>query len=93
MCLFYFSGIWTNSYEAEQHLSYNPLTTEPVCWSLVGYASGWSTAFFGLPLIAIEPFCVGKGDDHCEFIIQTPEAWGTVAEPYLAAYQQFYQRA
>jgi hypothetical protein len=88
---FYFSGIWTNSYEAEQHLSYNLQATEPICWSLVGYASGWSTAFFGSPLIAIEHFCVGRGDDHCEWIIKTPEEWGAVAEPYLAAYQQFYQ--
>lgn len=89
---FYFSGIWSNSYEAEQHLSYNPLSAEPVCWSLAGYASGWSTAFFGAPLIAIEPFCIGKGDAHCSWIIQSPEAWGAVAAPYLAAYQQYYQR-
>lgn len=90
---FYFSGIWTNSYEAEQYLSYNPLATEPVCWSLVGYASGWATAFFGSPLIAIEPSCVGKGDNHCAWIVQAPEKWGAVAKPYLAAYQQFYQPA
>ncbi len=88
---FYFSGIWTNSYEAEQYLSYNPLAAEPVCWSLVGYASGWATAFFGSPLIAIEPLCVGRGDEHCEWIVQPPEKWGAVAEPYLAAYQQFFQ--
>ncbi len=90
---FYFSGIWTNSYEAEQYLSYNPLAAEPVCWSLVGYASGWATAFFGSPLIAIEPLCVGRGDNHCEWIVQRPEQWGAVAEPYLAAYRQFYPAA
>jgi hypothetical protein len=28
---FYFSGAWMNSYEAEQHLSFNPLATEPMC--------------------------------------------------------------
>lgn len=89
---FYFSGIWTNSYEAEQYLSYNPFATEPVCWSLVGYASGWATAFFGSPLIAIEPFCVGRGDNHCEWIVQSPEKWGAAAEPYFSTYQQFYQQ-
>jgi hypothetical protein len=67
---FYFSGVWTNSYEAEQHPSFNPPATEPVCWSLVGHASGWCTAFFPSPVIAIEPLCVGKGDSHCEWLIQ-----------------------
>ena len=89
---FYFSGVWTNSYEAEQHLSFNPPDQDPVCWSLMGYASGWCTAFFGQPLIALEPMCCGKGDDHCEWLIQPPAVWGEVAHPYLAVYQQFYHR-
>lgn len=85
---FLFQGTWENSYEAEQHLSYNGPSHEPVCWSLMGYATGWSTAFFGKPLLAIEPVCVGKGDDHCEFLIQSPEKWGATATPYLAAYDE-----
>ena len=89
---FYFSGVWTNSYEAEQHLSFNPPDKVPVCWSLMGYASGWSTAFFDKPLIAIEPVCRGKGDDHCEWLIQPPAVWGEAANPYLAAYQKLFHR-
>jgi hypothetical protein len=86
---FFFTGVWSNSYEAEQHLSYAEVASVPVCWSLMGYASGWSTAFFGSLLIAIEPVCLGKGDDHCEWKIQPPSAWGKEAEPYLRAYQPF----
>lgn len=82
---FFFTGTWTNSYEAQQHLTFNDHADEPVCWSLTGYASGWCTAFFGSPLIAIEPKCVGKGDDHCEWKIQPPEAWGDQAAPYVEA--------
>jgi hypothetical protein len=89
---FYFSGVWSNSYEAEQHLSFNDFSNEPVCWSLMGYASGWSTAFFGKPLIAIEPVCVGKGDDHCEWLIQPPESFGDEAKPYLKSYEKFFKR-
>jgi len=89
---FYFSGVWTNSYEAEQHLSFNPPATEPVCWSLMGHASGWCTAFFGSPVIAIEPLCVGKGDGHCEWLIRPLAAWGDKAQPYRTAYQPFYNR-
>ena len=85
---FFFTGTWTNSYEAQQHLSYNHVENEPVCWSLMGYASGWSTAFFGRMLVAIESECVGMGFDHCEWKIQPPEVWGEIAIPYINAYQQ-----
>ena len=70
---------------AEQYLTFNHPADQPVCWSLMGYASGWSTAFFGSPLIAIEPVCMGKGDDHCEWKIQSPEDWGDEARPYIEA--------
>jgi len=80
---FYFTGIWMNSYEAEQHLAHNPLADQAVCWSITGYASGWSTAFFGSPLVAVEPCCMGKGDSQCEWLIQPPEAHGNSAKPYI----------
>lgn len=85
---FYFTGIWENSYEAEQYLSYNKPAKEPVCWSLMGYASGWSSAFWGSLLIAIEPVCAGKGDDHCEWKIMPPADWGKEGEEYLKIYQE-----
>jgi hypothetical protein len=88
---FYFTGIWTNSYEADQHLSFNKYAKEPVCWSLMGYASGWATAFFGSPLVAIEPVCVGKGDSHCEWKIQSPKAWGDEANIYIESYKDFWR--
>lgn len=86
---FFFTGIWTNSYEAEQHLCFNEKSHEPVCWSLVGYASGWCSAFFGSKLIAIEPTCVGKGDATCGWKIQPPSAWGDEARPYIEALSKF----
>ncbi len=86
---FYFSGVWTNSYEAQQHLSYYPEGSNPVCWSLMGYASGWCTAFFGHKLYAIEPACMGKGDDHCEWLIQPASEWGSDAQMYIDALKDF----
>lgn len=88
---FFMRGSWLNSYEAEQHLSFNHPADQPVCWSLMGYASGWSSAFFGSPVIAIESHCEGMGADHCEFIIQTIPEWGEQAKEYLAAYKQFFE--
>jgi hypothetical protein len=89
---FYFTGIWTNSYEADQHLSYNEAGREPVCWTLMGYASGWCTAFFGKPLLAIEPICIGKGDSRCEWKIQSPKDWGAEAEIYLKCLNEYYDK-
>jgi hypothetical protein len=86
---FFFTGVSANSYEAEQFLCFNAPAAEPVCWSLVGYASGWCTAFFGKRLLALEPRCVGKGDDHCEWKIQPESAWGKEAAPYVEAYKEF----
>lgn len=87
---FYFTGIWQNAFEAEQHLTFNPPATEPICWALMGYSAGWCSAFFGSKLISIEPLCVGKGDDHCEWEIQPPEAWDQEkAKPYIEALKEF----
>jgi hypothetical protein len=90
---FYFTGVWTNSYEAEQYLQFNDLASEPVCWTLMGYASGWCTAFFGKPLLAIEPVCAGKGDKTCEWMIKPIGEWGDEAKPYINALQEFWKEA
>lgn len=82
---FHMTGIWRNSYEAEIHLQQFGKSDEPVCHSLTGYASGWSSAFFGRPLLAIETSCVGKGDERCEFEIRPPASWGPEADPWMKA--------
>jgi hypothetical protein len=88
----FFTGIWTNSYEAEQHLSYHKPGKEPVCWSLMGYASGYATAFLRKPVIGIEPVCRGKGDKHCEWKLMNIEAWGKEADLYKEAYSEFFEK-
>ena len=46
-----------DSYVAEQHVHHYGKSSIPVCWSLVGYASGYASAC--LPLFVVEPhgFC------------------------------------
>ena len=87
---FYFPCVWKNSYEAEQHLCFNKPAKQPVCWTLMGYASGWCSAFLGKPILAIESMCAGKGDAHCEVMIQAEAAFGKEAAPYIAAYKEFH---
>jgi anti-anti-sigma regulatory factor len=81
---FHMIGEWRNSYEAQIHLEQFGRSPVPVCHSLTGYASGWSSAFFGQPLLAIETQCVGAGDDLCVFEIKPRDAWDDRAAPWRA---------
>lgn len=77
---FLFRGLWKGSYEAEVHLQRLGPSPDPVCYSLTGYASGWGTAFFGAPLLAIEHQCVACGAPHCEWELRPVDAWGPEAD-------------
>ncbi|MEZ4385160.1 MAG: XylR N-terminal domain-containing protein [Nannocystaceae bacterium] len=79
------AGEWLNSYEAHTHRELFGGSKIPVCHSLTGYASGWATAFFGKPVICIEPTCVGRGDDMCRFELRDAERWGPEADPWKEA--------
>ncbi|MGA9522150.1 MAG: XylR N-terminal domain-containing protein [Myxococcaceae bacterium] len=80
---FEFKGIWTNSYEADLHISQFGLSSEPVCHTLTGYASGWCSAFMGVnDLVTIETECVGKGDKQCVFLVKSADKWGPEANPW-----------
>jgi len=87
---FYFTGVWSNSYEAQQHLCFSDPAKEPVCWSLAGYASGWCTAFWQAPILGLEPVCMGKGDACCEWELKPAKEWGPEAAPYLEALKDQY---
>ncbi|HQZ84873.1 MAG TPA: ATP-binding protein [Actinomycetota bacterium] len=82
---FLMTGLWRNSFEAENHLEAFGLSATPVCASLTGYASGWSSAFFGRPLLAIETSCLATGDDHCAFEIRPLDSWDGRADPWRTA--------
>jgi PAS domain S-box-containing protein len=81
---FYMQGIWHNSYEAEEHLNRYGPSDHPVCWSLIGYISGYTSAFFGQELVAIETECVGQGSDRCHWEVRPVAEWG--ADPRVASY-------
>ncbi len=74
---------WRNSYEAEQHRVHLGMADAPVCWTLVGYASGYASAVFGREVRCSETYCVGKGDSHCVVMARAvgdgEESAGTLA--------------
>lgn len=58
-------AIWRDSYEAEQHLLHFGEAERPVCWSLLGFASGYLSRAYERPVFCIETQCRGRGDPLC----------------------------
>jgi len=56
---------WDHSWEVEAHLRDFGPQKDPVCWMLLGYASGYTSAFMGRPVLYKEVACVGSGHAHC----------------------------
>lgn len=56
---------WDHSWEVETHVRVFGKQSEPVCWMLVGYASGYVSAFMGQPVIYRETQCSACGHGHC----------------------------
>lgn len=63
-----FHGVfnWRNSWEAEAHVQEYGPQEEPACWMLLGYASGYSSAFFQQPVLFKEKRCSACGHEHCQ---------------------------
>jgi rsbT co-antagonist protein RsbR len=82
---FHMKGTWTNSYEASITLAEVGRGSEPMCHTLTGYASGWTSSFMGRSMLAIETQCVCKGDPTCAFEIKPADEWGPEAERWKEA--------
>jgi DNA-binding NtrC family response regulator len=68
--------IWHDSYEGEQHVHHYGRSPAPVCWSLVGYASGFVSACMGKEIYFREQTCVGQGAGQCSVIGRDADSWG-----------------
>jgi two-component system response regulator HydG len=60
--------VWRNSAEVEAHLEQFGPSAEPVCWTMLGYASGYTTAFMGRPIVYREVRCRGCGARQCRIV-------------------------
>lgn len=79
-------GYWHDSYEAKQYLQHFPFHSEPVCYFLEGYASGYCSTSLGKKVVFKEVECIGKGEPHCHFIGKTLDLWGDEISPELVDY-------
>ncbi|WP_029134946.1 XylR N-terminal domain-containing protein [Sedimenticola selenatireducens] len=73
---YHMSGTWLGSYEAEQHLHLYGPDQESVCWTLAGYASGYSSVVFNTSMICVEHKCEGRGDNCCTWSLMPADECG-----------------
>lgn len=79
---------WHDSYEAEQHVLQFGISTEPVCWTLTGFISGYTSRTLGRELYCIEHKCVGKGDAYCSVEARLIEDWGPEIHDHLPFFRE-----
>ncbi len=66
---------WDHSWEAYAHRQKFGQVDEPACWTLLGYASGYTSAFMGRLILFKETLCAACGADHCQIIGRPIEEW------------------
>ncbi|HEY0846675.1 MAG TPA: sigma 54-interacting transcriptional regulator [Noviherbaspirillum sp.] len=71
---------WDNSWEAEAHVKEFGPQKDPVCWMLLGYASGYTTAFMGKFILFKEVECEACGAPHCRIIGKPVDEWPDAVE-------------
>jgi DNA-binding NtrC family response regulator len=80
-------AIWRDSYEAEQHLLHLGQSTECVCWTLTGFASGYLSKANGRTIYCLEESCRGKGDPVCRMVGRYREDWPLEQQAFLTFYE------
>lgn len=72
-----FHGVfrWNHSWEVETHVRHFGPQDKPVCWMLLGYASGYTSAFMGRPVLYKETACEACGAPSCLIEGRHLEAW------------------
>jgi DNA-binding NtrC family response regulator len=79
---FHEEKLWHDSYIAEQHLDHYGKSSTPVCWSLVGYASGYTSACLGQEIYFQEHECLAQGAARCTVVGKNAESWGDQLEAF-----------
>jgi DNA-binding NtrC family response regulator len=79
--------VWQNSYIAEQHVHHYGKGAVPICWSLVGYASGYASACLGQEIYFRETACIGQGSKACSVVGKDAQSWGDELEGFRLDFQ------
>jgi len=77
--------LWHNSWEDEANIADFGFGEEPACWTEIGYASGYTSAFMGRLVLFKELECRSQGDSRCRIVGQPAEDWND--ERYVAYFR------
>ncbi|MBK7813624.1 MAG: sigma 54-interacting transcriptional regulator [Rhodocyclaceae bacterium] len=77
---FYGEFLWEDSWEGQWHRHYYGIHSEPVCWTQIGYACGYTSAFMGRTILYKEVECTGMGSNNCRIVGKPIEEWPDAAE-------------
>jgi|UPI0005694D2B hypothetical protein len=77
--------LWHDSVEAAE-FRHNRPSPDPVCWTQLGYASGYASEFFDTLIVYKEVECVGQGHSHCRVVGKHADAWGA-SDPEVALFR------
>lgn len=89
---FYGEFLWRESVECEAHIADYGVGSVPVCWMQIGFASGFSTAFMGQPILFREVECRGMGHKACRVIGKPLRDWDDVEDLRFFNAQPFANR-
>lgn len=78
---FYGEFIWENAWEEDVHHPGDPGDDGgPICWSLIGYASGYTSTFMGRFILFKEVECLACGHNACRIVGKPLEEWEDAAD-------------
>lgn len=72
--------VWKSSSEDEEHTRHFGIAAEPRCWMQIGYASGFTTAFMGRPVLYREVECQSMGQPQCRIVGKPVDEWVDAAD-------------
>jgi DNA-binding NtrC family response regulator/predicted hydrocarbon binding protein len=79
--------LWHENAEVKEQLIAEGPTSEPACWILTGYASGFASFCTNKEIYFIEELCMAKGDHVCSALGMDKESWGDRITPHLTFFQ------
>ena len=77
---YYGEFLWEHSWEGQWHRHHYGIHSEPVCWTQIGYACGYTSAFMGRTILYKEVECTGMGHNNCRIVGKPAEEWDDAAE-------------
>ncbi|WP_428912224.1 XylR N-terminal domain-containing protein [Niallia sp. Krafla_26] len=80
-------GIWKNSYEAEEYIRGFGQANSSVCYTLIGYASGYLTKICNQMVIVKELSCQAEGEQACKWVGKSLDYWNGEVDEELKLYQ------